>query len=91
VPSWYDPEREVAQPLVLKEWDPELYAILDAGYSVQIEPFIYYWPKARPLRRRGLIQRYLITVLEARRGGQIIYDKRDKIWGSGLQAKLSKI
>ena len=90
IPSWYDPERQVAEAYTLKEWDEEIYALLADGWTVENEPFIYYWPRARLLRRRGLIQRYLIATIASRRGGQIVYDRRDKVWGSGLQRKLSE-
>jgi hypothetical protein len=71
MPSWFDHEREVAEACYFKEWDPELFALLEVEKWVQVEEeFMYH------MTRKGAIQRFRIVDLIAKRGQHIEYDAK---------------
>ena len=68
--SWFEPEREVAESLYFKEWDPELYTELLNNPWVQVGDFMYHRTK------KGAIQRWKIVDIAAKKNQRIQYDTK---------------
>jgi hypothetical protein len=71
--SWWDHEKEVAQPEYFREWDLELWQIL-----VEYLPLNRAWVQVGEDTMYHLtgksVERWKIPVLKARKGAKIKYD-----------------
>jgi len=87
--SWFDVEKEVADPLYFKEWDLEIWGALQENPWVQVGEEIMYHRTPRS------IERWKIAVLVVRKGGRIELgprplNKAGLMLGSRLAPKLTK-
>ena len=56
--SWFDVEREVAEPCYFKEWDPELWGLLQSEQWVEMDGHMYHLT-----RSKRTVVRYLTEIL----------------------------
>jgi len=56
--SWFDPEREVAEPWYFSEWDPEMWDLLQLGEWIEKDGYMY-----RLTRTKRTVVRFKINAL----------------------------
>lgn len=88
--SYFDVEKDAADPDYVKEWDLEIYQALEENAWVEVDgsahiellPSGFMYHRTPPRRRKdgswnkGSVERWKIPVLIARKGGRIQLDPR---------------
>src|SRR3990167_6851199 len=68
--SWFDHEKDVAEPLYFKEWAPDIWESLQQASWILSEDGRILWH----LTKGGTVERWKVDVVMARKGSKVEFD-----------------